>query len=64
LATSFAKATPQATLDSPGHRHQVQTLRWRVSETAGKIVRHAGQKCLKVTRTAVVLFESIRYQGL
>ena len=62
LAYNLFKGFTQATLDSSWHRHQVQTLRWRVYQTAGKIVRHAGQQCLKVNRAAVVLFESIRYR--
>jgi len=62
LAYNRFKGFTQATLDGPWHRHQIQTLRWRVYQTAGKIVRHAGQQCLKVNRAAVVLFESIRYR--
>jgi len=62
LAYNRFKGFTQATLDGPWHRHQIQTLRWRVYQTAGKIVRHAGQQCLKVNRAAVGLFESIRYR--
>ena len=62
LAYNRFKGFTQATLDGPWHRHQIQTLRWRVYQTAGKIVRHAEQQCLKVNRAAVGLFESIRYR--
>lgn len=60
LAYNLFKDFTQSTLDTAWHRHQVQTLRWRVYQTAGKIVRHAGQQILKINRAAVALFESIR----
>jgi hypothetical protein len=41
-------------------RHQVQTVRWRLYQTAGKIVRHAGQLYLKVSQQAREVFGSIR----
>lgn len=41
-------------------RHQVQTLRWRLYQTAGKVVAHAGTVWLKVARRAFALFEEIR----
>ena len=30
-------------LSTPWHRHQVQTIRWRLYQIAGKIVFHGGQ---------------------
>lgn len=56
------KGVTQWTLNSTWHRHQIQTLRWRVYQTAGKVVRHAGQLCLKVNREAVALFNTIRHR--
>lgn len=60
LAYNLFKSFTQSTLDAAWHRHQVQTLRWRLYQTAGKVVRHAGQRILKINRAAVPLFESIR----
>ncbi len=60
LAYNLFKGFTQAALDAAWHRHQVQTLRWRVYQSAGKIVRHAGQQTLKIHRAAVALFASIR----
>jgi hypothetical protein len=41
-------------------QHPVQTLRWRLYQTAGKLVRHAGQVYLKVRDNVIELFEHIR----
>lgn len=41
-------------------RHQVRTIRWRLYQTAGKIVDHARGLALKVRRSAHALFEEIR----
>ncbi|MCH8881977.1 MAG: IS1380 family transposase [SAR324 cluster bacterium] len=41
-------------------KHQVQTLRWRLYQTAGKIVRHAGALILKVASWMFNLFEEVR----
>ncbi len=38
------------TLATSWHRHQVQTVRWRLYQIAGKIVFHGGQVFLKVKR--------------
>ena len=42
------------------HRHQVQTLRWRLYQTAGKIVWHGGQVFLKVRRSLCGFFAATR----
>jgi hypothetical protein len=42
------------------HRHQVQTVRWRLYQIAGKIVFHGGQVFLKVRRGFRQLFADIR----
>ena len=55
LAYNRFKGFTQWTLDRTWYRHQIQTLRWRVYQTAGKGVRHAGQLCLKVNREAVAI---------
>ncbi len=41
-------------------KHQVQTLRWRLYQTAGKIVHHAGAVTLKVAAEVFDLFEEVR----
>ena len=48
------------TLAKSWHRHQVQTLRWKLYATAGKIVFHGGYVWLKVRRHLVGLFAEIR----
>jgi len=47
-------------LDASWHRHQVQTLRWKLYETAGKIVFHGRSIYLKVCRQVRGLFAEIR----
>ena len=41
-------------------QHQVQTMRWRFYQTAGKAVTHAGALILKVAAWRFALFEEIR----
>ena len=48
------------TLSASWHRHQVQTVRWRLYQIAGKIVFHRGQVFLKVRRGFRQLFDDIR----
>jgi len=42
------------------HHYQVQTVRWRLYQIAGKIVFHGGQIYLKVSRSFFSLFDDIR----
>jgi hypothetical protein len=39
---------------------QVQTMRWRLYQTAGKVVRHSRQIFLKVSAAVLDLFTDIR----
>jgi len=48
------------TLATSWHRHQVQTMRWRLYQIAGKVVFHAGQVYLKLRRGLCQLFTDIR----
>jgi hypothetical protein len=48
------------TLNQSWHRHQVQTVRWRLYQVAGKIVLHGGQVFLKVSRRFCSLFDEVR----
>jgi hypothetical protein len=60
LAYNVGRLFVLSTLDGSWHRHQVQTLRWKLYETAGKIVFHGGQVYLKVSRGAQELFARVR----
>ena len=41
-------------------RHQVQTIRWRLYQTAGKVVDHARGLGLKVRRSIYAIFKEVR----
>jgi hypothetical protein len=60
LAYNVGRLFVLKTLDKSWHRHQVQTLRWRLYETAGKIVFHGRDVWLKVKRHLRRLFSGIR----
>ena len=47
-------------LDVSRHKHQVQTLRRRLFQTAGKVVDHANRMYLNVRRGLYALFDEIR----
>ncbi len=47
-------------LPTDWHRHQLRTVRWRLYQVAGKVVRHAGQLYLKVREAYYELFAMIR----
>ena len=59
LAYNLYRLFISKTLDKSWHRHQVQTVRWRLYQIAGKIVFH-GQVFLKVRRRFCQLFNDIR----
>jgi hypothetical protein len=48
------------TLDQSWHKHQVQTVRWRLYQTAGKVVSHSNRMYLKVRQGLYNLFARIR----
>jgi len=50
-------------LDESWHRHQVQTLRWKLYGTAGKIVFHGRAVYLKVSRSLQNLFVQVRLRS-
>jgi hypothetical protein len=60
LAYNLYKLFVQWALEKEWRRHQVQTVRWRLYQTAAKIVRHAGALYLKVSGQALALFGAIR----
>ena len=47
-------------LGTSWHRHQVQTVRWRLFQIAGKIIFHGAQVILKVRRMFWQLFSDVR----
>jgi hypothetical protein len=63
LAYNLGRLFVLKTLDSSWRRHQVQTLRWKLYGTAGKVVFHGGALWLKVRRHLRELFASIRVQS-
>ena len=60
LAYNVGRLFALKALDASWHRHQVQTLRWKLYETAGKIVFHGRSIYLKVRRHVRGLFAEIR----
>lgn len=60
LAYNLGKLFVRRTLAASWSRHQVQTLRWKLYGTAGKVVSHGGSLWLKVRRHLVNLFAVIR----
>ena len=63
LAYNVGRLFVLSTLDISWHRHQVQTLRWKLYERAGKIVLHGGYIYLKVSRSVQKLFEKVRLRS-
>jgi len=60
MAYNICRLFVLKTLAVGWHRHQVQTLRWRLFQTAGKVVGHANRVYLKVRRSFHALFDEIR----
>jgi len=60
IAYNICRLFMLKTLAAGWHRHQVQTLRWRLFQTAGKVVDHANRVYLKVSRRLCTLFDEIR----
>jgi hypothetical protein len=63
LAYNVGRIFVLKTLDTSWHRHQVQTLRWKLYETAGKIVFHGRRVWLKVSRHLYKLFSKTRLRS-
>ena len=63
LAYNVGKLFVLTTLEMSWHRHQVQTLRWKLYETAGKIVFHGRRIYLKVSRRLQKLFAQVRLRS-
>jgi hypothetical protein len=63
LAYNVGRLFVLKTLDASWHRHRVQTLRWKLYGTAGKVVFHGGVVWLKVRHGVRGLFEKIRMRS-
>jgi hypothetical protein len=63
LAYNVGRLFVLSTLDISWHRHQVQTLRWKLYGTAGKIVFHGRYVYLKVSRRLQKLFAQVRLRS-
>lgn len=63
IAYNLYKLFVKNVLDKAWEKFQVQTVRWRLYQKAGKIVSHAGQISLKVNEYLYELFERIRYRS-
>jgi len=63
LAYNVGRLFVLTTLDTSWHRHQVQTLRWKLYETAGKIVFHGRHIYLKVSCSLQKLFAKVRLRS-
>ncbi len=63
LAYNIGRLFILSTMDVSWHRHQVQTLRWKLYGTAGKIVFHGRSVYLKVSRRLQKLFARVRLRS-
>ena len=50
-------------LDESGQRHRIATVRWRLCQVPGRLIRHAGVWVLKVAATFAEDFANIRARG-
>ena len=62
IAYNLYKLFVNKVLDKSWQKHQVQTLRWRLYQKAGKIVSHAGQIALKINYYLYEQFVRIRHR--
>ena len=63
IAYNLYKLFVNNVLDEPWQKHQVQTVRWRLYQKAGKVVAHAGQIFMKIQDYLYELFEKIRFRS-
>jgi hypothetical protein len=63
LSYNVGRLFVMKTLGESWHRHQVQTLRWKLYQSAGKIVFHGRYVYLKVRRHLQGLFSQIRLKS-
>jgi hypothetical protein len=63
LAYNLGRLFVLSTSGGSWHRHQVQTLRWKLYDTPGKIVFHGRHVYLKVSRRLHELFARVRLRS-
>jgi hypothetical protein len=63
IAYNLGKLFLLKTLDASWHRHQVQTLRWKLYGVAGKVVFRGHYVYLKVRRSVRELFTRVRLRS-
>jgi len=63
IAYNLYKLFVKNALDKAWQKYQVQTVRWRLYQKAGKVVSHAGQIALKINDYLYELFENVRYRS-
>ena len=63
IAYNLYKLFVMKVLDTRWHKFQVQTVRWKLYQTAGKVVFHAGQIYLKIQEDLYELFLRIRQKS-
>lgn len=60
IAYNLFKLFQIKTLPLEWRKHTVQTIRWKFYQTAGKLIKHAGQMILKINQISFNIFEEVR----
>jgi hypothetical protein len=60
IAYNLFKLFQMKTLPSEWGKHTIQTIRWKLYQTAAKIVKHAGQLFMKIKEADFNIFEEVR----
>jgi len=63
IAYNLYKLFVNNVLNKSWWKHQVQTIRWRLYQKAGKVVNHSKKLGLKVNKYLFELFNKIRYRS-
>ena len=63
IAYNLYKLFVTMVLDKGWWKSQVQTVRWKLYQTAGKVVFHAGRVYLKISEESYELFARIRQKS-
>ena len=60
IAYNLFKLFQMKILPSEWGKHTIQTIRWKLYQTAAKLVRHAGQLFMKIKQADFNIFEEVR----
>ena len=63
IAYNLYKLFVNNVLDKSWNKYQVQTVRWRLYQKAGKVVSHAGQIALKINEHLFEIYKVIRFRA-